>query len=126
MLALLPAHHQTVGSLVVAPQAFSPRVTTLRVTGRLPRARVAGPELATPNGHRLGWLVRPRRRRRLAYAWHGRMHGRPVRDGRYALRIVAGKHVLARAPFRLDTTAPLVAGFDASNGGRPFSGDGRC
>jgi len=124
MLAFLPAHHRVVATLEVAPQAFSPRVAALHVTGRLPGSRVAGLELATAGGRRIGWLLHPQRRRGIDYAWHGRLLGRPVADGRYVLRVVAGRHVLARAAFRLDATAPSLTGFRASNGARPFAGDG--
>jgi hypothetical protein len=124
MLALSPAHHTAAASLVVSPEAFSPRAGVLSVAGTLHTPAVAGLRLTTQNGHELGWLVAPRRRRGFAYSWHGRVGGRSVPDGVYLLQVVAGKNVLARARFRLDATAPTLTGFRASNGGRPFAGDG--
>jgi hypothetical protein len=124
MLAFVPAHHTAAPSLVVSPQVFSPRTGVLRVTGRLHAPAIAGLRLATLNGHELGWLLQQRRRRGVAYSWHGRVGRRRVPDGLYLLQVVAGTNVLARAAFRLDATAPTLTGFRASNGGRPFAGDG--
>ncbi len=124
MLAFLPAQHTTAARLDVVPRLFSPRVGALRATGRLPSRATAGLQLATVGGRPLGWLVRLAPRREIAYSWHGRLGGRLVPDGRYALRIVAGAHVLARTVFRLDATAPTLTRFGASNGGAPFAGDG--
>jgi hypothetical protein len=124
MLAFVPAHHTAAASLVVSPQLFSPRAGVLRVTGRLRAPAVVGLRLTTLNGRRLGWLLEPRRRRRVAYSWHGRVGRRPAPDGLYLLQVIAGHNVLARAVFRLDATAPTLTGFRASNGGQPFEGDG--
>src|SRR5262249_48995809 len=74
-------------------------------------------------GRPLGWLLPLRRRDRIALAWHGRLAGRRVPDGRYVLQLVVGKRTVARAGFRLDATPPSLTDFRATNGGRPFAGD---
>ena len=122
MLAFVPAHHTAAASLVVSPQLFSPRAGALRVTGRLPAPAVVGLRLTTLNGHELGWLLEPRRRRGVSYSWHGRVGHRAAPDGLYLLQVVAEHNVLARAAFRLDATAPTLTGFRASNGGQPRGG----
>ncbi len=124
LLAFLPAHHVEVASLAVSPQVFSPRIEPLRVDARLSGTTAAGLRLTTRDGQTLGWLLRPARRRRIVYSWHGRLAGRTVPDGPYVLQVVAGTRLLARAPFTLDATAPRLQAFRASNGGAPFAGDG--
>jgi hypothetical protein len=124
LVAFLPAHHVEVARVAVSPQVFSPRVEPLRVDARLSGTTAAGLRLATRDGQRLGWLLRPARRRRIVYSWHGRLAGRTVPDGAYVLQVVAGARLVARAAFTVDATAPRLQAFRASNGGRPFAGDG--
>jgi hypothetical protein len=123
LLALLPAPHTAKASLEVSPGLFSPHRGVLSVTARLPAGTIAGLRLATFGGRAIGWLLRPAARGAVAYSWHGRLLGRHVPDGLYLLQVVADGHVLARAVFRLDATAPSLTGFRATNGGLPFAGD---
>ena len=124
LLAFAHAHHAAAARLDVQPQAFSPRVAPLRVSGQLPGPVLAGVRLAPFGGRPLGWLLPVRRRGRFALSWHGRLAGRSVPDGRYELQLVVDKRTVARAGFHLDATAPTVTDFRATNGGRPFAGDG--
>jgi hypothetical protein len=125
LLAFVHAHPAAAPRLDVQPQAFSPRVAQLRVTAQLPVPAPAGVRLLSLGGQPLGWLVPLRRRGRISLAWHGRLAGRSVPDGRYELQLVVGKRTVARAAFRLDTTPPTLADLRATNGGRPFAGDGQ-
>jgi hypothetical protein len=124
LLALLPAHHTVPARLDVSPKAFSPLVSPLTVNARLPETVRAGIRLTLPGGRPLGWILEPAKRSRVALAWRGRLDRRAVPDGQYELQLVVGKRVEARAGFRLDATAPTLTDFRATNGGRPFAGDG--
>jgi hypothetical protein len=123
LIAVLHAHHAVPVRLDVSARPFSPYAAPLTVTAQLPRPAAAGLRLVVPGGRTIGWVVPPRRRARISIAWRGRLGGRLVPDGRYQLQLVAGKRVLARAHVRLDATAPRLARFRASNGGRPYAGD---
>ena len=110
--------------LDVQPRAFSPRLAPLTVTARLPGTVEAGVRLALPDGRPLGWILEPAKRDRVALTWHGRLDRRAVPDGLYELQLVVAKRVAARAGFTLDATAPTLTGFRATNGARPYVGDG--
>ena len=123
LAVFLHAHHAAPTRFDVQPERFSPKVAALRVNAQLPSPAVAGVRLAPFGGRPLGWLLPLRKRHRIALAWHGRLAGRRVPDGRYVLQLVVGNRTVARAGFRLDATAPSLADFRATNGGRPFAGD---
>ena len=123
LLALVPAHHAVRPSLDVQPRIFSPKAGALAVSATLPAPRLVGVRLVSFSNLELGWLLRPARRTEIDYAWHGRLNGKPLRDGIYQLELVSGKRILAESSFRIDTQAPTVTGFRADNEGRPYAGD---
>ena len=124
LLALLHVHHAVPARLDVEPRAFSPYAAPLTVSAHLSRPATAGLRLVRPGQGTVGWMVPTRRRALISLAWRGRLRGHLLPDGHYQLQLVAGKRVLARATFWLDATAPRLIRFSASNGGRPFAGDG--
>ena len=118
---LAPAAHAA--ELTASPTDFSPALRKLLVHAQLPESGRVGVELATPRGKRVGWIVEPSRRRFLTLRWNGRIHGARVPDGRYVVRLLAGRRELAAAPLRLDATAPTVTKFKTHNRGDPWPGD---
>ncbi len=123
LLALGLSHAVAKPSLDVYPQQFSPAVTQLTVSATLPRPEVAGVRLVSRVSGALGWIVVARRRTTVQRSWKGRLNGSLVRDGYYAVQLVVGGRVAASRPLRVDSVAPRLTRFQASNGGRPFDGD---
>ena len=111
-------------TLTVTPQNFSPHRAVLRVSVELSLTRQVGVRLVTPGGRAIGWIVPPSRRRTLAFGWDGRIRGKQVPDGNYAVRLVYRSAVLATAPLRIDTHAPQLLNLRADNGSTRFAGDG--
>jgi N,N-dimethylformamidase beta subunit-like, C-terminal len=110
--------------LDVYPQAFSPKVGTLTISGTLPAASLAGVRLVSLSGRVAGWLVQPGRRSSVNRSWNGRIDGALQPDGYYRAQLIAGGRVLAQKALRIDTVAPALTGFRAGDGGSPFAGDG--
>ncbi|HET7044425.1 MAG TPA: N,N-dimethylformamidase beta subunit family domain-containing protein [Gaiellaceae bacterium] len=121
-LAFAPAAHAA--DVRVSPQAFSPGRGALAIDGSLTLPRQIGVELARRNGSRIGWISPPARRQMLSLGWNGKLHGRRVPDGRYLVRLVLGRRVLAESPLRIDRTPPELLDLRADDGGRPYAGDG--
>ncbi len=115
-----PAH---AAGLTVTPAAFSPKRSTVQIEASLEITERAGIRLATLGGRKLGWVVAPARRRTLAIGWDGRVEGKRVPDGTYALQLVYRARVLATAWVRIDTTAPHLVDMSIDDGGPPFAGD---
>ncbi len=110
--------------LTVKPADFSPLEKRLRIQASLLKVERVGVQLATRNGASLGWIVEPQRRRYLNLRWNGRLAGKRVPDGRYVIRLVDGKRLIAATPLRIDRTAPKLTKFSAHNRGfKPFQGD---
>jgi hypothetical protein len=110
--------------LTISPRDFSPNERQLRVRAVLPEAARVGVQLATAKGRALGWIAEPQRRRFLTMRWDGRLRGARVPDGRYLIRLVAGRRALASAPLRIDRTPPRLTNITASNRSRlPFQRD---
>jgi hypothetical protein len=124
LLAAVLAPSAHAAELTASPTDFSPALRKLLVHAQLPASGRVGVELATPGGKRLGWIVPPSRRRFLTLRWNGRIRGARVPDGRYVVRLLAGKSMLAKVPLRLDATAPRITRFQAHNLGDPWPGDG--
>ena len=109
----------------VRPREFSPKASRLAVTVSLAKKQRVGVQLATASGRPIGWIVEPRSRRRLQLRWKGFLNGTRVTDGRYRVRLVRGRRILASSPLRVDVVAPKLSQFRAHNRSRPFAGDGR-
>jgi hypothetical protein len=122
---LLFAAPARAATIEVSPKPFSPARGALPIRAALSVDRAAGLELATPAGRKLGWIVRPARRRSLALDWDGTLAGTRVPDGAYLLRLVWNGSTLASARIRLDRTAPALDDLRVDNGGSPFAGDSR-
>ena len=120
-LAVAPAAHAA--TLTVRPADFSPALSRLQVSASLTLPRQVGIELARPDGAHVGWIAAPSLRQSLAIGWHGRVAGRRVPDGRYTVRLVYGRRVLATQPLRIDTKAPQLASLRVGNGSSRFVGD---
>jgi len=125
LLALSAPAAAEAASFQVDPKAFSPRAGAVTVRLELTRPRRVGIVLATPDGRRLGWIVRPRMRDSVSLRWQGRIRGEVVADGRYVIEVVSRARRLAAAPVVVDATAPRLAGLAVSSGDRPYEGDGR-
>ena len=117
-----PAH---AAGVIVSPSDFSPKRSTTHVSATLDVTERAGLRLATRGGRPLGWLVRPAPTRSLAVDWDGRLDGKQVVDGTYAVQLVYRTNVLAHTWVRVDTTAPHLVGLRVDNGAEPFAGDTR-
>lgn len=120
-LAAAPAAHGA--SLVVVPREFSPRLAALSVSASVPSPQPIGVELARPDGRVVGWLAAPAHRQTLSLLWDGRVEGAPVPDGRYRVRLVVGRKILASSSLVIDSRAPELAALAASSGSRPFARD---
>ena len=108
VLALTFVPAANAAELTVWPRDFSPLERRLTVRAELPRAQRVGVQLVTAAGEPLGWLAEPQRRRYLRLRWNGRLHGARVPDGRYRVRLVAGRRELAFSALRIDRTAPTI------------------
>jgi hypothetical protein len=117
-----PAH---AAGVTVSPSDFSPKRSTTHVSATLDVTERAGLRLATRGGRPLGWLVRPARARSIAVDWDGRLDGKQVVDGTYALQLVYRTNVLAHTWVRVDTTAPHLVGLRVDDGAEPYAGDTR-
>ncbi|HZR92850.1 MAG TPA: N,N-dimethylformamidase beta subunit family domain-containing protein [Gaiellaceae bacterium] len=123
---MLAARAPSQPALALSPQIFSPRVEPLTISASLPSGS-AGIRLVSLRGRVLGWIVEPLRRASAASlerSWDGRVDGRPLPDGYYRAQLVRGRRVLAQRALRIDTVAPTLSRFRASDGGTPFAGDG--
>ncbi len=113
-------------TLTLGTPAFSPQKgRKLAVKVALPSSARIGIEL-TSGGSRVGWLAKPQARRFARLRWNGRLGGRRVTDGQYAVRIVtaASSRVLAEHPLRIDTVAPRLQRLRAFDRSRlPYAGD---
>jgi hypothetical protein len=111
--------------LSAVPREFSPAERRLLVTAAVPETGRVGVQLATPAGKPVGWIVEPSRRRFLTLRWNGMLAGARARveDGRYLVRLLAGKRELATVPLRVDSTPPRLTEFRAHNRGARFAGD---
>ncbi len=123
-LATAAPAHGAVG-LAVTPPQFSPALAKVQIDASLDTTLRTGIRLATLRGRPLGWIVRPERQRTFAVTWNGRLQGRRVPDGSYAVELVYRSRVLKRAPLRVDTTPPQLAGLSIDNGGTRFAGDSK-
>jgi hypothetical protein len=117
-----PAHAAT---LTVAPRQFSPLRSRVEISMSLTLTRQAGVRLATLRGRPLGWIIAPARRRTLAVGWDGRLRGRRVPDGTYAVQLVYRSEVLMTKVLRIDTKAPQLVGLMVDDGAQRFAGDSR-
>ena len=113
-------------TLSLGAPSFSPEQgRKLAVMVALPRSSNVGVEL-TSGGRRVGWLATPQLRRFVRLRWNGRLDGRRVQDGRYAVRITASGsgRIVAQRALRIDTVAPRLVGFRAFTRSRlPYAGD---
>ena len=123
LLAAVLAPSAHAAELTASPTDFSPALRKLLVHAQLPASGRVGVELAIPRGRRVGWIVAPSRRRFLTLRWNGRIKGVKVPDGRYVVRLLAGRRQLAAVPVRLDATAPAITRFFTHNRGAPWAGD---
>ncbi len=124
LAALAVAAPARAATLTVSPSVLNPHRAVLQVQVKLSLRRQVGVQLATLSGRRVGWIVRPSRRRALAIGWDGRIGGRRVKDGRYQVRLLYRSAVLATAPLRIDTHPPVLHDLHVDDGTIPFAGDG--
>jgi hypothetical protein len=117
-----PAHAAT---LTVSTQVFSPARATVLLSARLTLPRQVGLRLARPDGGPIGWIAAPSIRTLFAFGWDGRLAGRRVPDGPYAVQLVLGSTVLATQSLRVDTHPPQLLQLSIDNGSSPFKGDTR-
>jgi hypothetical protein len=123
LLAVAPSAHAA--TLVVRPSAFSPAHARLTIAASLEIPRQVGIQLARRNGHRVGWIVAPSRRRFLTFGWNGRINGKRVRDGDYVVRLIYRSRVLAERPLKIDATAPVLHDLRIGTRSPTFEGDSK-
>jgi hypothetical protein len=109
--------------LTLSHKQFSPLRTRTVVSVSLSVTRQAGIRLATLRGRPLGWISAPSRRRTMSVGWDGRIRGRRVPDGTYAVQLVYRSGVLAHSVVTLDTKAPRLVALSVGNGSTRFAGD---
>jgi hypothetical protein len=110
-------------TLTVTPRDYSPVHATLQISATLTVPRRVGLRLVTPGGRAIGWIEPPVSRTTLAIGWDGRIRGRRVPNGNYAVRLVYRSAILATTPLRIDTHPPELDDLHADNGSTPFAGD---
>lgn len=123
LVAAVLAPAAEAAELRVVPRDFSPASGRLLVSAALPASGRVGVQLATRAGKPVGWIVEPSRRRYVTMRWNGRLASGRVADGRYLIRLLAGRRELATAPLRVDSTPPRVTDVRAHNRGQRFAGD---
>lgn len=109
----------------VSADDFSPLHARVVVTAQLPSPLRVGVRLAHLDGRRVGWIAPPAAVTSLSLVWDGRIDGRRVPDGRYAVQLVYRARILAARFLRIDTTAPRLVDLSVDDGSAPFAGDSR-
>ena len=125
-LAVIPQAHAGTerATLAVTPSVFSPQAGRTEIAARLEQPAPFGLQISSASGKVLGWLRTEAPRTVLAVDWHGTLAGRRLPDGNYRLSLVSRGQLLRQAPFRIDTTAPIISKLRIVGGGVPYAGDG--
>ena len=124
LMLLVSAPTARAATLTVSPHPYSPAIGKLAVLASLGTPERVGLELATLRGRHVGWIVPPARTSGIDLDWNGKLDGRYVADGRYAVRLVRRGQPLVTRTLRIDRHAAELKNLRIGNGNSPFAGDG--